>query len=174
MKIKLLDLKREMEFNGMKVLDLSSLSFALNYFDPSIFIDKIIRAETKHIARADLVSWDAYRSVDHVDVILKFNQISNPFSINEGDFLIIPNLVSISGFYQKTKANSDTTTLDTKFIYIDPEKASKKDKNRLKQLENISRKRKSGSKEIKPTNLLREKEVPFRIENGALKLGGSK
>lgn len=170
MKIRILDIKTEMEVEGMKILDFTSASFRVNYYDPRLRIDKIVRCEERHIARPDLIAYEAYKNIDNTDVILKINQITNPFSINEGDILVIPNLLTITSFYESPEKSNDIPKLNTKFLFIDPSRASQKDVNRLKQLERISRSRRNGSKENKPTNLLREGEAPFRTQNGALRL----
>ena len=47
--------------------------------------------EAEHIARPDLVSLDAYGDTMFADIICKINGISNPFELNEGMKLILPN-----------------------------------------------------------------------------------
>lgn len=45
-----------------------------------------------YVGRPDLISFAFYGTDVYGDVICKANGISNPFEINEGDFLIIPSL----------------------------------------------------------------------------------
>lgn len=47
-------------------------------------------------ARPDLISLREYGTDDHQDEICKMNGISNPYSINLGDALIIPNVINFS------------------------------------------------------------------------------
>jgi hypothetical protein len=55
----------------------------------------------EYIARADLISYDAYGDTMYADVICKLNGISNPFELNAGMKLIIPSPESIMDFAVK-------------------------------------------------------------------------
>ena len=161
MKIHLFDLKSFMEREGIRMMDFLENNFSVNYDDPELQIQSVMFIEDRHLCRPDLLSWENYYSVDYVDIILKFNQISNPFSMQIDDFIVIPTLSSGVRFYQEDKLKTSKYINDTKALFIDPTKASQKDLARLKQLEKIAGKRKNGSSEIKPTNLLRANERPF-------------
>jgi hypothetical protein len=41
--------------------------------------------------RPDLVSLSMYRTIDNTELILKYSGISNPFSLDDDDVLLIPN-----------------------------------------------------------------------------------
>lgn len=165
MVIELFNLKSEMVKEGIQMIDFLENNFNVDYSYPNLQIFKVILIKEEHLCRPDLISWDAYDSVDYVDVILKFNQISNPFSMEENDIIVVPSLSSALTFYQKDKLKVSQEIYDTKALFIDPSKASQKDLERLKQLEKIAKRRANGSLEIKPTNLLRTGEQPF-ITNG--------
>ena len=165
MNIHLFDLKSEMIKQGITILDFMENNFKVNYADGNLVIAKIFLIDESHICRPDMLSYDAYGTADYVDIILKFNQISNPFSMEMYDLIIVPTLNSARRFYQKDKIKTDKALNDTKGLFIDPSRASTKDQERLKMLQEIASKSKNGSKEIKPTNLLRDGEVPF-ISNG--------
>lgn len=165
--IKLLDLKDEMLRNGEMLIDFTENNFEVNYADPFISLSKVILVEDKHLCRLDLLSYEAYGDINYMDVILKFNQITNPFSMDIYDLILIPTLRSIDRFYKKEKKITRLIK-DTKSLFIDPTRASEKDQNRLKQLEEISKKRKNGSLQPKPTNLLRSNEVPFLADGSRL------
>ncbi len=167
MVIKLLDLKDEMLRNGEFLIDFTENNFEVNYLDPYLAVSRIILVEDRHLCRPDLICWEAFGNLEYLDAILKFNQITNPFSIEEFDLILIPAIRSIDRFYKKEKRQSRITR-DTKSLFIDPTRASEKDKNRLEQLEKISRKRKNGSIQPKPTNLLRDGEVPFSTDGTRL------
>jgi hypothetical protein len=124
--------------------------------------------EERHLCRIDLLSYEAYQSIDYVDVIMKFNQITNPFSMQINDIIVFPTKASVNRFYQQEALRNDKLILDTKALFIDPSRASQKDKARLEQLQKIADKRKNGSKEIKPANLLKTGEVPFVTDGTAL------
>lgn len=167
MYIKLFDLKNEMLRNGEYIMDFTDNNFKVNYKDPYLRIQKVILVEDKHLCRPDLLSFEAYGNTDYIDAILKFNQICNPFSIELYDIIVVPTSDSLVRFYQKN-ANNSQLTKDTKALFLDPKRASQKDINRLKQLQKISTKRKNGSIEPKPTNLLRPGEVPFSTDGTRL------
>lgn len=161
MNIQLFDLKSEMIKQGITTLDFLENNFKVNYADPKLIISKIFLIEERHLCRPDLVSFDAYGGVEHVDIIMKFNHISNPFSMELYDLIIVPKINTAIRFYQKDPLKTEKMLNDTKGLFIDPTRASKKDQERLKMLQEIAKKSKNGSTEIKPTNLLRDGEVPF-------------
>lgn len=167
MTIKLLDLKDEMLRNGETLIDFTENNFTVNYADPYLAIARIILIEDRHLCRPDLICWEAFGNLDYIDAILKFNQITNPFSMEENDLIIIPTAQSLDRFYKKDKKSSRIIK-DTKSLFIDTTRASKKDKNRLDQLKKIAKKRKNATSEPKPTNLLREGQVPFSTDGTRL------
>ena len=161
MNIHLFDLKSEMINKGITSLDFMENNFLVNYGDPKLIVSKIFLIEEKHLCRPDMLSYDAYESVDYVDIILKFNHISNPFSMELYDLIVVPQLRTAIRFYKKDPLKTEKILNDTKGLFVDPTRASKKDQERLKMLQEIAKKSKNGSSEIKPTNLLRDGEVPF-------------
>lgn len=154
--------------NGETMIDFLSNNFLVNYFDPQLEIARIMLVEERHLCRIDLLSYEAYQSIDYVDVVMKFNQITNPFSMQINDIIVFPTKASVNRFYQQEALRNDKLILDTKALFIDPARASQKDKARLEQLQKIADKRKNGSKEIKPANLLKTGEVPFVTDGTAL------
>lgn len=167
MVIRLLDLKDEMMRNGEFLIDFTENNFRVNYLDPDLTIKRVILVEDEQICRLDLICFEAYGNLDYIDALLKFNQITNPFSIDEFDLILVPSEASLNKYYKKEKKLSKIIK-DTKSLFLDPSKASEKDKTRLEQLEKIAKKRKNGSVTPKPTNLLREGEVPFSTDGRRL------
>jgi hypothetical protein len=164
MQIHLFDLKSEMKREGIMVMDFLENNFKISYSDSNLQIAKVMLIEDRHICRPDLISYDSYNSVDYVDMILKFNQISNPFSMELYDFIVIPTLASGLKFYRQEKLTQTQAIIDTKALFLDPTKASQKDIARIAQLQKIANKRVNGASEIKPTNLLRNGEVPYKTD----------
>lgn len=172
MYIKLFDLKEEMLKDGEYMIDFSENNFEVNYLDPYLRVQTVIIVKEEHLARPDLLSWDAYGNVEYIDAILKFNQITNPFSMDLYDLIVCPVPSILPRFYKR--ANKQTQFIyDTKALFLDPKRASQKDQNRLKQLEKIASKRKNGSSNPKPTNLLRNGEVPFSTDGKVLRFAPS-
>ena len=169
MRIRLFEMKALMEREGVLAVDFLDSSLEVNYLSPALRVDKLMLVEERHLARPDLLSWDAYGSPDHVDVILKFNQITNPFSMEEGDIIIAPNLGSVDAFYKKGSTLADMVA-DTKSLFIDPAKTPRKDAARIEQLARIAKRKAGGSREVKPTHLLRAGEAPFTTDGTALRL----
>jgi hypothetical protein len=153
-----------MQKDGIKMMDFLENNFKISYSDPNLQIAKVMFVEEHHLCRPDLISYESYGSVDYVDIILKFNQISNPFSMELYDFIVIPTLASGLKFYRQEKLTQTQSILDTKALFLDPTKASQKDIARIDQLQKIANKRANGAKEIKPTNLLRKGEVPYMTD----------
>ena len=170
--IKLFDLKDEMLRNGEYMIDFTENNFQVNYLDPYLRIMRVMVLEERHICRPDLICWEIYGDTDNIDALLKFNQISNPFSMEPFDFIVAPHKNSYLRFFQKENKNSPLIN-NTKALFLDPKRASQKDVNRLKQLARLAQKRKNGSTEPKPTNLLRPGEVPFETNGKAIILAPS-
>ena len=170
--IKLFDLKREMLATGEYIIDLIDNNFEVNYYDPNLVVQKLAIIREEHLCNPFLFCKDMYGDANYVDVIIKFNQITNPFSMNLNDILVIPDLDSVARFYRQS-SKSPSVALDTKSLYLNPDRASKRDTARLEQLKKIASKRKNGSKEIKPTNLLRDGEVPFSTDGVVLRFAPS-
>ena len=167
MYIKLFDLKDEMLSNGDFMLDFTENNFKVNYNDRLVKIQRIMLIEDRHICRPDLLCYEIFGNIDYIDAILKFNQICNPFSMELYDIIAVPTRDSLVRMYQKESKVSQNTR-DTKALFLDPKRASQKDINRMKQLAKIASKRKNGSTTPKPTNLLREGEVPFLADGQRL------
>jgi hypothetical protein len=167
MYIKLIDLKDEMMREDITMIDLLDLNFEVNYLSNDFVVQKIMLLEERHLCRPDLIVWEQYRNLDYLDGFLKFNQITNPFSMSLYDIIIVPTIQSIQKAYRKTKRDSKLVR-DTKALFLDPSRASQKDISRLKQLAKLAAKRKNGSSEPKPTNLLRPGEVPFSTDGNRL------
>jgi hypothetical protein len=168
MRIHLFDLKREMERAGEMLIDFTENNFRVRFDSTDLVIRKIMLVEERHLGRIDLISYEMYGDINSIDILLKINQITNPFSMNVFDLMIIPDPDSAKAFYQKEKLTNIQSIKDTKALFIDPKRASQRDMARLKQLEQIANRRKNGAKEVKPTNLLRKGEVPFSTDGNRL------
>ncbi len=84
--------------------------------------------------RIDLITRDMYGSInDYAENILKFNGVSNPFSIEAGDILIIYDPYSLTQNFRPSGKFTDLSDQVRK-QYITPEKKSKTDPA-LKQFE---------------------------------------
>ena len=112
---------------GEKVRDLTQTMFKLkenNYIKYNVY-----RVPKDYVMRPDLISKSVYNNSIYAEIILKYNGISNPFSIDEGDIILIPDLGSAKDKI-KTESVSDDESEAQKirntYKYLDPLKKPKK------------------------------------------------
>ena len=78
---------------------------------------EFIRVIDDYVARPDLISLAVYGTDQYADILCKINGISNPFELNEGMILLIPNLSTITFFYKSRSASatfeSDSTPISS-------------------------------------------------------------
>lgn len=115
-------------------------------------------------ARPDLIALQYYGNQSKLDVILKWNGISDPMSLNEGDVLEIPS-ANVPFFRLERPKNFDDNPVKQQFV--DGKRLSKKDQRRLDAL-----KKKYGKDNLLPPNVipLGKKNYEFvgtRIRMGA-------
>lgn len=168
MRLQLLELKSVMLRDGVPTVDFLDSNLVVDY--SGVQVDRVFLVEERHLCRADLLSFDAFGSPNHVDVILKFNQITNPFRMEVDDIIMVPSLAAFDKYYRPSTNPSKSAVLDTKSLFIDPTRVSRKDENRIKQLEKIAARNRNGAKEVKPTSLLRAGESPFTLDGTVLRL----
>lgn len=114
-------------------------------------VQKVIEVTEDYDRRPDLLAFALYRNEDKLDMILKWNNVSDPLSIRTGDILIVPEKTGAESFY----VNPAKERGEIKSNFIDESKKSKKDKNRLKVLAKISASTKNGSTQNLKTNELK-------------------
>ena len=119
--------------------------------------------------RADLISTLYYGSPDYVDLILKTNGISNPFSFKEGQFLRIPDKAGAERYRKNIKKISNKPRTQ----FTDPRRLSQQDKKRKEFLENRSKKRTNGSSENLPPNMLKSNQSSKEFKDGKIVLGSN-
>ena len=83
------------EYLNEDIINLGNQSFMI----PEEFSFTVIDISKDFIARPDLISQQIYGYDMYQDVICKLNGISNPFELNEGDRLIIPDANELYKFY---------------------------------------------------------------------------
>lgn len=84
----------------------------------------LITADTA--MRPDLISKTMYGSFEHVEKILKFNGISNPLALDEGDVLIQWDMFSMERNMRSVNDEAQNK-IDVRKQYLTPEKKSKID-----------------------------------------------
>lgn len=93
------------------------------------FSFNIFEVTKDYVARPDLISYDIYNDSKYADIICKINGISNPFELNEGVELIIPDANSLQSFYIDALHNPGTNEEEEElFLYTRNNKQNKKRK----------------------------------------------
>ncbi len=90
--------------NNEEIVDLLNLTFII----PENFSFELFRVPAEYIARPDLICLDKYGTSQYVDIICKLNGISNPFELNEGDLIALPDTSYLNKFmYSKDTIDQD-------------------------------------------------------------------
>jgi hypothetical protein len=89
MSLTVFDIKPLITKDGETIVDLTYPSVRYNY-DPYIIGVVVMNQQLE--MRPDLVSRNAYATTEYWDFILKYNGISNPFSISKDDIFLVPAL----------------------------------------------------------------------------------
>ena len=123
--------------------------------------------EEDEVGRMDLIALKFYGNHDHVDTILKFNNIINPFAPVAGDVLKIPSRTIA------TKAWKDISKVDilenpVLQQFLDTKRLTKKDANRIEYLKNKAAQKKNGSDNPLPPNMLQPGDTNIDVDNGAI------
>ena len=154
--------------DGETVRDLSQTMFEMK--NRTYITYNVYRIPPEYAMRPDLISKAVYNNSIYAEIILKFNGISNPFSINAGDVILIPNLESARENVrtQGGGANSDVAAkIRNSYKYIDPVKMPKKSST-LKQFD--QRNLKEGAL---PPNISEEGTSQITYRNGRVYFNGN-
>ena len=169
MNIKSLALKNKLidQRTGEEYLDLTAPSFEYS----ADFGAKALHYVTADQAgRIDLISEIYFGSGKYIDAICVLNNISNPFSLEEGEVLVIPNLLRNEDqayFRPKTADRPDQVQAQ----YIDTDRQSKKDQSRIERIAAKGKGKKSGVQTPLPPNVLQQGQSGKVIGGGVVKLG---
>lgn len=107
--------------------------------------------------RPDLISLKFFGDHSYTDLILKFNGISNPFSMSEGDVVEIPqNQERYIKFIKPTRSTEESK----KEKFMKERRLTQKDVKRLEYLQSIA------EREALPPNRLKTGDLNKRIDLG--------
>ena len=125
MSLTIFERKPTVVINGETIIDLTYPSIRYNY-DP--YVEGYVAITDATAMRPDLASKAAYGSTEFWDLLLKYNSISNPFSLNSGDILLIPSMSDMTE--QLSPSGVQDNIGDTvRQQYIDLSKAAQADPN---------------------------------------------
>jgi hypothetical protein len=98
---------------------------------------EVYRVPKDYVMRPDLISKAVYNNDLYAEIIMKYNGISNPFTINEGDLILIPDLDSAKAKIKEggnEAGESKASKIRNSYKYIDPlKKPTAKDKSELQK-----------------------------------------
>jgi hypothetical protein len=142
--------------------DITNGPRGINYF--------LVTDETS--MRIDLISKKMYGNMDMIEKILKFNNISNPLAIDEGDLLVIYDPISLNRNF-RNENNQQEKINDIRKQYLSPEKGSRVDP-KLKEFD----KRKKTPEKTAQSNALPPNYADFgdqeiQLRNGKLYFGAN-
>jgi len=115
--------------DGIEIKDLTASMFDMRV-DNNIKYS-IYKVPKEYEMRPDLISGAVYNNSLFAEVILKFNGISNGFSIQEGDMILIPALDSMAAIVAKPEGTDidGAKAIRNSYKYIDPTKIPRTDDN---------------------------------------------
>lgn len=154
----------------------------LRMTEPVIIFDDNVRTIATHtviadeIGRIDLIANAYYRTMDKAELILKYNNISNPFSINEGDVLLIPDdgLSLVKWKRVNPMASEEISELNIRDQFVNSKRLTERDAKRVEYLKRKAAQKANGSTEIIPPNILKPGEENIIIENGKININGTR
>ncbi len=170
MNIKSLSLKNKLidENNGENYFDLTAPSFV---YDANAGIKALHYVTIDQVGRIDKISELYFGTSEYVDAICIINNIFNPFSVNEGDFLVIPNLSREDLFYRRPNTISRPNAVQGPYINTDVQ--SVKDQSRIQRLIEKAKSKKSGVTTPLPPNMLQQGQAANKFQGGKIVLGSN-
>lgn len=154
--------------NGDEIKDLTESIFNFNNALTSNV--NVFRLTKTYCMRPDLVANAAFDSTENMELILKVNGISNPFTINEDDILIIPTQDQLTSIVKPAISNySGDNTLRQAYKYIDPTKFPTKSET----VENFNNRDFSNNTntQVLPPNIAQKEESQYEVRNGRVYFG---
>lgn len=155
--------------DNIKVKDLTVSMFNLNAMT-SYPKYNIYRVPKDFEMRPDLIAAAVYNNTSYAEIILKFNGISNPFSIKEGDLILVPSLDSAQTIIMSmstSNSNSGSNIIRNSYKYIDPTKMPKSNDSNFQNRQLVG-----GAKEgALPPNLTQPGEEQITYRNGRVYFG---
>jgi hypothetical protein len=158
------------------IIDLLVNDYAQNPPTESLKGYNLYRVDETAAMRPDLVTKAMYGYLDPLERVLKFNQVSNPFSIDVGDVFYVWDIPSTENVIRGT-SDKKRKREDVRNQYITPEKKSTVDP-RLATFENRPESQKPNPSKGKaslnlPPNLAEFGDQEITLVNGKLVLGGA-
>ena len=168
MNIKSLTLKNKLiiDKTGEGYWDLTAPSFI---YDSDLGVKSLHYVMPDQVGRMDKISYKYFGSSEFIDAICVVNNIFNPFSVNEGDILVIPNLSREDLVYKRP--NPASRPNEVQEAYVDTGRQSEKDQSRIQRLIQKAKTKESGVKQPMPPNMLQPGQESKTYSGGKIQLG---
>lgn len=157
--------------DGEVIRDLTKSMFdfkANNVISPQAY-----KVPKEYEMRIDLVSQAMYNNTIYTEFILKYNGISNPFSLDEGEVILVPNLDSAKQNVKIQGQDADSDGADNirnSYKYIDPTKKPERDQD-LEDFENRKQRINNLQPGALPPNISDEGTSQVSVRNGRVFFG---
>lgn len=157
--------------NLQTLINKTSNAFKVLLVQPTMFfqaVGEMFNQEKTEVqegeqGRPDLISIRVYGDDNHVDLILKYNGISDPFSLNVGDKLNIPR-PGIAYYKLERPVIQEENAI--KQQYMDSKRLTSTDANRLEIL-----KRKYNKETLLPPNVVPVGKKTYKFKPGSIIFG---
>jgi len=151
--------------DGVKLVIVQpTIYFTLKVRDAILGQDyNVKRVKPFQSGRPDLIALDEYGDASMADIILKFNGISDPFSVLEGEKIMIP---KIDYPFKKLERIQEREENTVKQQFVDTKRLSKKDQRRVEAM-----KKKYDKETLLPPNVIPVGNKTFKFEAGAIIFG---
>jgi hypothetical protein len=119
------------------------------------------------VMRPDLAAVALYNDQGMLDVLLKYNSVSNPFSLYEGQILYVPAIDDLNDIIKAPSRIEDIGNVEiteVESIFINPK--NNQDKKRLELLKKQNR-----GGEVLPSNVNRKGDKNIKIKDGKIIFG---
>ena len=127
-------------------------------------LDTLHYVDKDETGRPDLIADKYYGDHRMVDIILKYNRISDPFSIIEGELLRIPK--KEIAYYKLERPNLSEASNKVKDQFIDTKRLPPKDQAKIDRL-----KKKYGKDELLPPNVVPSGQKTYEFDGEGIRLG---
>lgn len=154
---------------GEDIVDLTAAAFVYKR-DVTIIATTIVGEDFE--MRPDLVSRIYYGDISKLDYILKFNGISNPFSLEKGTILIIGDQKEMeSNFTSTVSKNPGAKQEDIRKKFFDENRLSKKDAKRLELIKQKASQFENASTSNLPPNFADIGSQEIKVKDGVVIFG---
>ena len=153
---------------GDSIIDLTYSTFKFND-NINVIRTGIVSSELE--MRPDLVAKIYYKDISKIDYLLKFNGISNPFSLEAGTIVLIADENQIGNCFTGSKTTSEKKQIDIRTKFFDPARLSKKDAKRLALIQQKSQTFVNGASNL-PPNMADIGSQEIKVKDGVVIFGG--